>query len=136
MKLKIIPFGTKDFFYPRISTFFSIRVKNILFTASNLQKMSPAAFVFPTKRPFFKRPQRLFGVRSGHHQGPPTRLRSFLDLHGIRSTIRRDSVHVFLFEVLHIIWVFPKLGVPQNRWFIMENPIKMDDLGVETSIYC
>ena len=28
------------------------------------------------------------------------------------------------------IWVFPKIGVPQKGWFIMENPIKMDDLGV------
>ena len=27
------------------------------------------------------------------------------------------------------IWVFPKIGVPQNGWFMMENPIKMDDLG-------
>ena len=35
-----------------------------------------------------------------------------------------SSKHVF-------IWVFPKIGVPQNGWFIMvPNPIKMDDLGV------
>ena len=39
------------------------------------------------------------------------------------------------------IWVFPRIGVPQNGWFIMimENPIKMNDLGVpiflETPIY-
>ena len=28
------------------------------------------------------------------------------------------------------IWWFPKIGIPQNGWFIMKNPIEMDDLGV------
>ena len=31
---------------------------------------------------------------------------------------------------IHKRWVFPKIGVPQNGWFIMEHPIEMDDLGV------
>ena len=30
----------------------------------------------------------------------------------------------------YLIWVFPKIGVPQNGWFIMENPIEMDDFGI------
>ena len=37
------------------------------------------------------------------------------------------------------VWVFPEIGVPQNGWFTMENPIKIHDLGVplflETPIY-
>ena len=33
------------------------------------------------------------------------------------------------------IWVFPKIGIPQNGWLIMENPIKMDDLGGKPIIF-
>ena len=34
-----------------------------------------------------------------------------------------------------IIWVFPKIVVPQNGWFIMENPIKMDEFGGKTHYF-
>ena len=30
---------------------------------------------------------------------------------------------------IRVIWVFPKIGAPQNGWFIMENPIKMGWFG-------
>ena len=33
---------------------------------------------------------------------------------------RKKNIPIFL-VVLHIIWVFPKIGVPQNGWFVMEN---------------
>ena len=35
-----------------------------------------------------------------------------------------------LWMLLSWHWMFPKIVVPQNGWFIIENPIKMGDLGV------
>ena len=45
-----------------------------------------------------------------------------------------------LWNMYGIYGCFQKIGVPQNGWFIMENPIKMDELGgpplfLKTSIY-
>ena len=36
-------------------------------------------------------------------------------------------IHVSFYAT---VWGYPKIGVPQNGGCIMENPIKMDDLGV------
>ena len=51
--------------------------------------------------------------------------------------------YIYLGPVFHTlylyIWVFPKIRVPQNGWFIRESPIRIDDLGaslfLETPIY-
>ena len=45
------------------------------------------------------------------------------------------SSKIFIYDLrkkmcLERIWVIPKIGVPQNGWFITENPMKMDDLGI------
>ena len=47
---------------------------------------------------------------------------------GTLSVCNYQVLFVFAANPL-FMWVFPKIRVPQNGWFIMENPIKTDDLG-------
>ena len=42
------------------------------------------------------------------------------------------QVCVIILWSLKDVWVFPKIRVPQNGWFIMENPIKMGWFGGTT----
>ena len=42
---------------------------------------------------------------------------------------QRSCWKTHIYTILHI-WGFPKMGIPKNWWFIWENLIKMEDLGV------
>ena len=58
--------------------------------------------------------------------------RAFGSEHHPETLLKTIAASTFLFT----IWVFPKIGVPQNGWFRMENPIiyTSHKLNVEPSL--
>ena len=60
----------------------------------------------------------------------------FLPEHQLAAILRSLATRVNSLNIeTKTIQVFPKIGVPQNGWFIMENRIKTDDLGGNTPIF-
>ena len=53
-----------------------------------------------------------------------------LALNDVKLEDARDRATKSLETFLEANWVFPKIKVPQNGWFMMETHIEMDDLGV------
>ena len=78
---------------------------------------------------------------------PHLKINPIKTTHGWRSKWEFQVVNVIasyrLVVLSDAMWLlcgwFPKIGIPQNGWFTMENPIRMEDLGVplfsETSMY-
>ena len=62
------------------------------------------------------------------HLPEPTKASQGFVLIWTVSKISAPSIHA-------IIWLFPKIVVPQNGWLIMENPIKMDDFTIFGNIH-
>ena len=99
-----------------------------------MYRRHPACFIQVTLR-ISSFPVCFLGIWT--QESEPTRLTAGTKEDIIRSLlVERDERHLVWIQV-HLstlqeinIWLFPKIGVPQTGWFIMENPIKMDDLGV------
>ena len=69
----------------------------------------------------------------------PVRAQACLGMEKVSDIGNRERLMVILhlrLEQGKKVWLFEvymgvsKIGVPQNGWFIMENPVKMDDLGI------
>ena len=53
----------------------------------------------------------------------------------VRGSQSRKSERKWIILFQPLIWVFPKIGVPQNGWFIMENHIKSGWFGGKTHYF-
>ena len=59
-----------------------------------------------------------------------SRPRCFSEVERLKQETGIVAANIVLYVSEGKTWVFPKIGVPQNGWFIIKKLIKMDDLGV------
>ena len=104
-------------------------------------RLSLHAACFQLSYEYRLRPFLLPGHGCPHGRGPLSSCQIFWCL--AQQKRRTTEAEATNWKVLHkglaylgvtSSWVFPKIGVPQNGWFMMENPIKVDDLGGKPTI--
>ena len=74
-------------------------------------------------------------IRSKTMETPLRYIVRYVFIHLDRMVVEAESKPMFNFRrsiSATTKWVFPKIGIPQNGWFIMENPIKIGWFGGTT----
>ena len=69
-------------------------------------------------------------IRRGGKKIYTPKISTMVQVHLKMAPFGRPEIPALETSISRFIWVFPKIEVPQNGWFLVESPVKIDDLGV------